>query len=131
MGTGKQSRKKKSANNTRMHNKTKWYKKDVDQVHAELKKGSDAVTYMDNGIQRPLPEVDEAGFGDVDLPAGGAFYCVETDRHFVSEDALEKHKRSKGYKRRVKQLKEEPYSQAEADRAAGMVLGPDNGKRGA
>ena len=87
------------------------YKKDVDQIHAELKKGSKAVKYMDNGMSRPLPEPDENGFGDVDLPAGGAFYCPETDRHFVSAEALAQHKRTKAYKKRVKQLKEEPYSQ--------------------
>eukprot|EP00658_Telonema_sp_P-2_P020677 TRINITY_DN18194_c0_g1_i2.p1 TRINITY_DN18194_c0_g1~~TRINITY_DN18194_c0_g1_i2.p1 ORF type:complete len:129 (-),score=42.56 TRINITY_DN18194_c0_g1_i2:552-938(-) len=128
MGTGKQSRKKKAANNGARHVKTKFYKKDVDQIHAEKKKRKP--TYMDNGIQRTLPDVSD-GFGDPDLPAGGAFYCVETDRHFITAEALEAHKKTKGYKRRVKELEKEPYTQKEADWAAGMTAGPDNGKRGA
>ena len=98
MGTGKQSRKKKSANNTRTHNKTKWcgalslqpagwgrYTKDVDQIHSELHKGPQAVpragppgsqrqqvTYMDNGIQRRLPKMDEVSAGRWAGAPGGA-----------------------------------------------------------
>jgi hypothetical protein len=102
----------------------------VDQIHYEIKAGPKAMKYIDNGIQRPLPETDENGFGDVDLPAGGAFYCPETDRHFISQHALDQHKRTKGYKKRAKELKKEPYTQKEADWAAGMAPA-DNGKRGA
>lgn len=59
---------------------------------------------------------------DEDLPGGGQFYCVETGRHFVDEKALESHKKTRAYKRRVKELREEEqYTQAEAESAAGMT----------
>lgn len=80
--------------------------------------------------------------------------CVS--RHFISPDALIEHVRGKYHKKRLKLLKEEPYTQAEvcreryrdlwihitegaselnyydlfqADAAAGLGK-PDNGKRG-
>lgn len=58
---------------------------------------------------------------DEDLPAGGLYYCVETARYFVSQDALNKHKSSKQFKQRVKELiKEKKYTQEDADLAAGL-----------
>lgn len=41
-------------------------------------------------------------------------------RHFVDAKSLREHLKSKPHKRRVKELSVEPYSQAEADAAAGM-----------
>ena len=61
---------------------------------------------------------------DEDLPGGGQFYCKETDRHFISAAALAHHKKSKRFKRALKQLKEKIYTQAEADAAAGMTREP-------
>eukprot|EP00938_MAST-03A_sp_MAST-3A-sp1_P005808 g5808.t1 len=61
---------------------------------------------------------------DEDLPGGGQFYCKETDRHFISASALAHHKKSKRFKRALKQLKEKIYTQAEADAAAGMTREP-------
>ena len=50
-----------------------------------------------------------------DLPAGGAFFCVQCDRFFVSLDALTKHGASKVHRKRLKQLAEqERYEQSEA-----------------
>ncbi|KAI9312897.1 hypothetical protein BX666DRAFT_1865448 [Dichotomocladium elegans] len=66
---------------------------------------------------------------DPDKPGLGQNYCVECARHFISRDALSEHLRGKTHKKRVKLLKEEPYTQAEADAAAGLGK-PDNGKRG-
>jgi len=64
---------------------------------------------------------------DEDLPAGGQIYCVETARYFINEQALAAHKKTKGYKRRCKELRgQRPHGQADAETAAGK--GPaDNG----
>ena len=99
------------------HTKVKKYKKtrdtkrrrrDVDQVFDDVaridKEGEAKVEY------------------DEDLPGGGQFYCVETGKHFTSADALKAHRKSRAFRRRVKELKEETkYTQAEADFGAGMT----------
>jgi len=60
---------------------------------------------------------------DEDLPGGGQFYCVETGRHFTDQRGLDDHKKSRAYKRRVKELKEEKiYTQADAEISAGMSV---------
>ena len=58
---------------------------------------------------------------DDDLPGGGQFYCVETGKHFISADALAKHRKSRFYKRRLQELKEEQYTQGVADLASGKT----------
>lgn len=63
---------------------------------------------------------------DFDLPGMGQHYCVECARYFISDHVLEQHTRTKKHKMRLKELKEEPYSQAEAEAAVGMAP-PDNG----
>lgn len=63
---------------------------------------------------------------DFDLPGLGQHYCVECARYFVDAAALKAHKRTKQHKNRLKELREKPYSQAEAEAAAGMAP-PDNG----
>lgn len=62
---------------------------------------------------------------DDELPGGGQFYCVETGKHFTDAKALADHKRSRYYKRRCKELKEEKYSQDVAEWAAGMTKEED------
>ncbi|VDN55922.1 unnamed protein product [Dracunculus medinensis] len=57
---------------------------------------------------------------DADLPGDGQFYCIECSRYFIDEATIIKHKNSKIHRRRVKALMEEPYSQREAERAAGL-----------
>jgi bud site selection protein 20 len=62
-----------------------------------------------------LPEFDP------ELPGGGRFYCLETARHFVSQDALEKHKASKQFKKRAKELeKEKSYTHESVEGALGI-----------
>lgn len=56
---------------------------------------------------------------DEDLPGGGQFYCPETGRHFSNDAALATHRKSKDFKRRARQLKEEQNTQATADAAVG------------
>ena len=55
------------------------------------------------------------------LPGGGRFYCQETAKHFINATALADHKKTKAFKKRCKELKKTPYSQAEADAAAGLM----------
>jgi bud site selection protein 20 len=52
-------------------------------------------------------------------------------KHFADAKALEDHKKSRYYKRRCKELKEEKYTQEEAERAGGMtkeILPPAHAK---
>ncbi len=79
-----------------------------------------------------------------DLPGLGQFYCVECAKFFESEHSLVTHRKGSTHKRqwvasllytqgrkltvqRVKALKEEPYSQKEAEAAIGLRT--DNGPR--
>ena len=65
---------------------------------------------------------------DQDLPAGGQFYCHETDKYFVTQQALDSHKKTKRYKRRCRELKKTPFFVEDAMAAAGMGA-VDNGKK--
>lgn len=56
-----------------------------------------------------------------DLPGFGQWYCTECAKWFESETNFVKHAKGKPHKRRVRQLKEEPYSQKEAEAAVGLT----------
>lgn len=58
---------------------------------------------------------------DDELPGGGQFYAIETGKHFIDAKALADHKKTRAYKKRVKEVKDERYSHASADWASGMV----------
>ncbi|KAJ1977036.1 hypothetical protein H4R34_003746 [Dimargaris verticillata] len=62
---------------------------------------------------------------DPDLPGLGQHYCIECSRHFIDAHTLTQHRRTKDHKKRVKALRETPYSQKEAEAAAGLFT--DNG----
>jgi len=62
-----------------------------------------------------------------DLPGLGQFYCVECAKWFESEHSLVTHRKGSTHKRRVKALKDEPYTQKEAEAAIGLRTG--NGPR--
>jgi bud site selection protein 20 len=69
---------------------------------------------------------------DDDLPGLGLFYCTPCARHFIDSQALEEHMSSKVHKRRLKDVAQEQYTQAEADAAAGKtkeILPPVNSLR--
>lgn len=104
-----QKRKKKTAMNKDTHKtiKMKHYAKDIDQIVVDLK--------PENTQKLRQQERDE------DLPGQGQYYCVECARYFINQTGLEDHLKSKPHKKRLKQLKEKPYSQEEAERAAGMT----------
>ena len=62
-----------------------------------------------------------------DLPGLGQYYCVECAKYFDTEVNRAAHLRGKNHKRRTRLLREKPYSQREAEEAAG--LGLDNGRK--
>jgi bud site selection protein 20 len=55
-----------------------------------------------------------------DLPGLGQWYCIECAKWFEGENSLLTHRKGKNHKRRIKFLQEEPYSQKEAEAAAGI-----------
>mmetsp|Transcript_40788 Transcript_40788/g.57345 ORF Transcript_40788/g.57345 Transcript_40788/m.57345 type:complete len:123 (+) Transcript_40788:34-402(+) len=110
MGTGPQAKKHGARKKITKYKKKTWLchrAKDTDQIQEEIEKAEA------NG--KPI-KFDY----DDDLPGGGQFYCVETGKHFTDAKALADHKKSRYYKRRCKELKEEKYSQDFADWAGGM-----------
>jgi len=76
--------------------------KDLDQIHEDLAKPVIVAPY------------------DEDLPGGGQFPCIECARHFQNFADLVGHRKNKLHKKRLKLLKERPYTQAEADAAGGL-----------
>jgi len=62
-----------------------------------------------------------------DLPGLGQWYCIECAKYFESEHASTTHIKGSTHKRRVKALKDEPYTQKEAEAAIGLRT--DNGPR--
>lgn len=94
--------------------KTRRYTRDVDQVHADLA----SKRHLEQYVATKAAE---------DLPGFGQFYCVECAKWFESDINFSAHKKGKPHKRRLKQLLDEPYSQAEAEAAVGLTT--DNGTR--
>ncbi|CAH2221599.1 zinc finger 593 [Pelobates cultripes] len=86
--------------------KTKRRVKDIDQIHHDLR--------PENAERLLNQELD------YQLPGNAQHYCLHCARYFVDLKTLKEHFRTKVHKRRIKQLKEEPYTQEEAERAAGM-----------
>ncbi|KAI9670196.1 MAG: Bud site selection protein 20 [Alyxoria varia] len=92
--------------------KTRRRARDVDQVYADLRDSKHLSQHRDTKAAE-------------DLPALGQHYCVECAKWFEGDRSLLQHRRGKPHKRRLRQLKEEPYTQKEAEAAAGLYT--DNG----
>lgn len=105
-----QTKKKQSGCNRKHHMalKLKHYARDVDQIHGDLPK-------RDQLEHQPVDE---------DLPGAAQHYCVECARYFVSDEALKEHKKEKTHKKRLRELKDVPYSQKEAEFCSGMRAAP-------
>jgi len=116
MGTGKQRRSRTHGGTrhiARQH-RTRHRTKDLDQIHEDLKPENQG---------KLLEQQQQQEEEDMDLPGMGQFYCIECSRHFVNQDSLDKHKVSKQHKSRIKQLRTEPYTIEEAERAGGLGRG--------
>jgi bud site selection protein 20 len=94
--------------------KTRRTTRGVDQVHADVA----SRRHLQQHLDTHAPE---------DLPGFGQHYCVECAKFFESQANLEKHTKGKPHKRRLRQLKDDPYSQKEAEAAVGLTT--DNGRR--
>jgi bud site selection protein 20 len=99
--------------NKRTLTKTRRKTRDIDQIKADLTVHKHLARYC----RTKAPE---------DLPGLGKWYCIECAKWFESEATLNGHERGKPHKKRVKQLREEPYSQKEAE--AAVSLRTDNGR---
>ncbi|CDS40210.1 zinc finger C2H2 type [Echinococcus multilocularis] len=88
--------------------KTKYRKRDLDQVYEDLK--------PENASKR-LREATEI---DEEKPALGQHYCLSCGKYFCNMSALETHKKGKPHKRRMRNLESEPHCQEIADWAAGV-----------
>lgn len=86
--------------------KTKRRTKDLDEIHEDMK--------PQNSMKLLQQEID------FDVPGNAQHYCLHCARYFIDQRSLTEHFKSKVHKRRLKQLSEEPYTQEEAERAAGM-----------
>ena len=94
--------------------KTRRTTRGLDQVHADVA----SKKHLQQHLDTHAPE---------DLPGFGQHYCVQCAKFFESQTNLEKHTKGKPHKRRLRQLKDEPYTQKEAEAAAGLTT--DNGRR--
>ncbi|GAA5894331.1 hypothetical protein JCM6882_007633 [Rhodosporidiobolus microsporus] len=97
--------------------KTRRYKRDIDQIHDDMK---------DGGKQKFLDDLKKKDLED--LPGLAQHTCVACARYFADAASLETHNRGKPHKRQLKKLAEEPYSIEESRRAVG--LGVDKGEYG-
>uniref|UniRef100_A0A0B8RPE2 Zinc finger protein 593 n=1 Tax=Philothamnus irregularis TaxID=1899461 RepID=A0A0B8RPE2_9SAUR len=86
--------------------KTKRRRRDLDQIHHDM--------VPENATKLLRQELDP------DLPGSAQHYCLHCARYFIDLKSMKDHFRSKVHKKRLKQLSEEPYTQEEAERAAGM-----------
>ncbi|CAD5219682.1 unnamed protein product [Bursaphelenchus okinawaensis] len=80
--------------------------KDLDQIHEDLKPEK-AIKLMNQEV-------------DFDVAGDAQHYCIECNRYFIDDITLGKHKKTKVHKNQVKRLKDEPYTQKEADAAGGL-----------
>jgi bud site selection protein 20 len=56
-------------------------------------------------------DLDQAGFAQ--------FYCIHCAKYYINQRALDDHFKTKVHKRRMKALEDEPYTEKEAELAAG------------
>ncbi|KAH8670472.1 zinc finger protein [Ilyonectria robusta] len=89
--------------------KTRRKTRDVDQIKSDLLSPKHLSQWKDTKAIEDLPDL-------------GRNYCIECAKWFDTEPTLVAHRRGKPHKRRLKQLAEVPYTQKEAEAAAG--LGP-------
>lgn len=93
--------------NKRTLTKTRRKTRDIDQTYRDLRQPS----YLREHLSTKAPE---------DLPGLGRHYCVECARWFESEATLKVHRKGGPHRRRIKALREEPYTQKEAEAAVGL-----------
>ncbi|KAG7662103.1 uncharacterized protein J8A68_004365 [[Candida] subhashii] len=89
--------------------KTKRRTRDLDLIYNDLS-SRDSIVRLKN---QPLDETK---------PGLGQYYCIECAKYFETQLALDRHGKSKIHKRRVKELKQRPYTPLESEAAAGVNM---------
>lgn len=59
---------------------------------------------------------------DENKPGLGQYYCIECAKYFEAQPTLDRHTKSKIHKRRVKDLKQRPYTNLESEAANGLNM---------
>lgn len=77
--------------------------------------------YDDISLQSRIQQLKKQEL-DEDKPGLGQYYCIECAKYFESQQTLERHTKSKVHKRRLKDLKQRPYTTLEAEAASGVNL---------
>ncbi|ADM11024.1 U1-like Zn-finger-containing protein [Encephalitozoon intestinalis ATCC 50506] len=98
----KKSKRRKNRNRLKTKRAQEFGPKGIDQVKEQIE-GQKEIDY------------------DPELPGHGRFYCYECDRHFISEKVLIEHRRSGTHKKRVRDMREIPHSQKDAEWAVGLI----------
>jgi bud site selection protein 20 len=115
MGRVKVSRRRTSKNKQfKKQHDTKRRRRDIDQIQDDIEKVQETAV------------APTFGDGD-DLPGLGQHYCICCARHFHDAVTLDVHSKTKDHKRRLKDVAQKKYSQAEADWASGktkQILAP-------
>jgi len=81
--------------------RTRNYRKDIDQIYEDVK--------PENAIKLENQEIDES------KPGLAQHYCIACSRYFINRIALSGHYKTKIHKKNVKNLKEKPYTQKDAE----------------
>ncbi|GMI62408.1 hypothetical protein ScalyP_jg3299 [Parmales sp. scaly parma] len=113
MGTGSLSKKPNSRSKIKKYKRASWTKNrkmDINQIQETI----------ENAEKNGKPEPFKFEYDD-ELPGGGQFYCVPTSTHFTDAKALSDHMKTRFYKKRLKEIKEEKYDQDAAEAAGGMT----------
>lgn len=86
--------------------KTKRRTRDLDLVYNDLS-SKESILRLKN---QPLDETK---------PGLGQYYCIECAKYFETQNTLDLHRKGKVHKRRLKDLRQRPYSPLESQAAAG------------
>ncbi|CAN3355924.1 bud site selection protein 20 [Diutina catenulata] len=89
--------------------KTKRRTRDLDLIYADIS-NKKTIHALKN---QPLDEFK---------PGLGQYYCIECANYFENQVSLDRHNKGKPHKRRVKELKQRPYTPLEAEAAAGVNM---------
>lgn len=107
MGRLRRSRTHRAIRDVKRTARTRVRTRDLDLIHGDL---AGDVEKLKNQPLNP------------DLPGLGQHYCVECAKYFIDGQALTVHTKSKVHRRRLKDLKDAPYTQKDADLAAGLAV---------
>lgn len=89
--------------------KTKRRTRDLDLIYNDAS-SKESIMRLKN---QPLDET-KAGLGQ--------YYCIECAKYFENQTSLDRHTKGKVHKRRVKDLKQRPYTNLEAEAASGVNM---------